>query len=77
MVLTGDTKGNFLTFDAKDGKVVLKKPMGDPVRFKEHSGASLGRFRLRPAAAPCRDASARVRSGATSVPELASARPWG
>jgi alcohol dehydrogenase (cytochrome c) len=31
IVLTGDTKGNFLAFDAKDGKVLLKKPMGDPI----------------------------------------------
>jgi hypothetical protein len=29
--LTGDTKGNFLAFDAKDGKVLLKKQLGDPV----------------------------------------------
>ena len=25
LVLTGDTKGNFLAFDARDGKVLLKK----------------------------------------------------
>ena len=31
LVLTGDTKGNFLAFDAKDGKVLLKKPLGDPI----------------------------------------------
>jgi alcohol dehydrogenase (cytochrome c) len=31
LVLTGDTKGNFLAFDAKDGKVLLKKNLGDPI----------------------------------------------
>ena len=31
LVLTGDTKGNFLAFDAKDGKVLLKKHLGDPI----------------------------------------------
>ncbi|MFZ0590581.1 MAG: PQQ-binding-like beta-propeller repeat protein, partial [Bryobacteraceae bacterium] len=31
LVLTGDTKGNFIAFDAKDGKVLLKKHLGDPI----------------------------------------------
>ncbi len=31
LVLTGDTKGNFLAFDARDGKVLLKKNLGDPI----------------------------------------------
>jgi len=31
LVLTGDTKGNFIAFDAKDGKVLLKKNLGDPI----------------------------------------------
>ena len=31
LVLTGDTKGNFLAFDAKNGKVLLKKPLGNPI----------------------------------------------
>lgn len=31
LVLTGDTKGNFLAFDSKDGKVLLKKNLGDPI----------------------------------------------
>jgi len=31
VVLTGDTKGNFLAFDAKDGRVLLKKNLGDPI----------------------------------------------
>jgi alcohol dehydrogenase (cytochrome c) len=31
VVLTGDTKGNFLAFDAKNGSVLLKKAMGDPI----------------------------------------------
>jgi alcohol dehydrogenase (cytochrome c) len=31
LVLTGDTKGNFLAFDAKDGKVLQKKNLGDPI----------------------------------------------
>jgi alcohol dehydrogenase (cytochrome c) len=31
LVLTGDTKGNFIAFDAKDGKVLLKKTLGDPI----------------------------------------------
>jgi glucose dehydrogenase len=31
LVLTGDTKGNFIAFDAKDGKVLLKKSLGDPI----------------------------------------------
>jgi len=31
IVLTGDTKGNFLVFDGKDGRVLLKKNLGDPI----------------------------------------------
>jgi len=31
LVLTGDTKGNFLAFDAKTGQVLLKKNLGDPI----------------------------------------------
>src|SRR5664279_1327775 len=31
VVLTGDTKGNFLAFDAANGNVLLKKPLGDPI----------------------------------------------
>ena len=31
LVLTGDTKGHFIAFDAKDGKVLLKKHLGDPI----------------------------------------------
>ena len=32
LVLTGDTKGNFIAFDARDGKVLLKKKnLGDPI----------------------------------------------
>lgn len=31
LVLTGDTKGNFIAFDARDGKVLLKKNLGDPI----------------------------------------------
>jgi outer membrane protein assembly factor BamB len=31
LVLTGDTKGNFIAFDAKDGRVLLKKALGDPI----------------------------------------------
>jgi len=31
LVLTGDTRGNFIAFDAKDGKVLLKKHLGDPI----------------------------------------------
>jgi alcohol dehydrogenase (cytochrome c) len=30
-VLTGDTKGNFLVFDAASGHVLLKKDLGDPI----------------------------------------------
>ena len=29
LVLTGDTKGNFIALDARDGKVLLKKNLGD------------------------------------------------
>lgn len=31
VVLTGDTKGNFLAFDAATGRVLLKKNLGDPI----------------------------------------------
>jgi PQQ-dependent dehydrogenase (methanol/ethanol family) len=31
IVLTGDTKGNLLVFDAKDGRVLLNKHLGDPI----------------------------------------------
>jgi alcohol dehydrogenase (cytochrome c) len=31
LVLTGDTKGNFIAFDAKTGQVLLKKNLGDPI----------------------------------------------
>jgi alcohol dehydrogenase (cytochrome c) len=31
VLLTGDTKGNFLAFDAASGKVLLSKDMGDPI----------------------------------------------
>jgi alcohol dehydrogenase (cytochrome c) len=31
LVLTGDTKGNLLAFDAKTGQVLLKKNLGDPI----------------------------------------------
>jgi alcohol dehydrogenase (cytochrome c) len=31
IVLTGDTKGNFLVFDGMDGRVLLKKSLGDPI----------------------------------------------
>ena len=31
VVLTGDTKGNFLALDAASGKVLLKKALGDPI----------------------------------------------
>lgn len=31
VLLTGDTKGNFLAFDAATGKVLLRKDMGDPI----------------------------------------------
>ena len=31
LALTGDTKGNFIAFDARDGKVLLKKNLGDPI----------------------------------------------
>lgn len=31
LVLTGDTKGNFLAFDASNGRVLLQKPLGDPI----------------------------------------------
>ena len=31
LVLTGDTKGNFIALDARDGKVLLKKNLGDPI----------------------------------------------
>jgi alcohol dehydrogenase (cytochrome c) len=31
LVYTGDTKGNFIAFDAKDGKVLFKKNLGDPI----------------------------------------------
>lgn len=31
LLLTGDTKGNFIAFDAKDGRVLLKKNLGDPI----------------------------------------------
>jgi len=31
IVLTGDTKGNLLVFDGKDGRVLLKKNLGDPI----------------------------------------------
>src|SRR5436190_2133767 len=31
VVLTGDTKGNFLALDAASGKVLLKKHLGDPI----------------------------------------------
>lgn len=31
LVLTGDTKGNFIAFDARNGKVLLKKNLGDPI----------------------------------------------
>jgi alcohol dehydrogenase (cytochrome c) len=31
VLLTGDTKGNFLAFDAASGRVLLKKALGDPV----------------------------------------------
>lgn len=30
-MLTGDTKGNALAFDARDIKVLLKKNLGDPI----------------------------------------------
>lgn len=31
IVLTGDTKGNLLVFDGKDGRVLFKKNLGDPI----------------------------------------------
>jgi alcohol dehydrogenase (cytochrome c) len=31
VLLTGDTKGNFLALDARDGKVLLQKNLGDPI----------------------------------------------
>jgi len=31
VLLTGDTKGNFLALDAANGRVLLKKGMGDPI----------------------------------------------
>jgi alcohol dehydrogenase (cytochrome c) len=31
LLLTGDTKGNFLAFDASNGKLLLKKDLGDPI----------------------------------------------
>ena len=31
LVLTGDTKGKFIAFDAKTGQVLLKKSLGDPI----------------------------------------------
>ena len=31
VLLTGDTKGNFLAFDAANGRVLLKKDLGDPI----------------------------------------------
>jgi alcohol dehydrogenase (cytochrome c) len=31
VLLTGDTKGNFLAFDAATGKVLLQKDLGDPI----------------------------------------------
>ena len=31
VVLTGDTKGNFLAFDAASGNVLLKMDLGDPI----------------------------------------------
>ena len=31
VLLTGDTKGNFLAFDAASGRVLLKKELGDPI----------------------------------------------
>jgi alcohol dehydrogenase (cytochrome c) len=31
IVLTGDSKGNFLVFDGADGRVLLKKNLGDPI----------------------------------------------
>jgi alcohol dehydrogenase (cytochrome c) len=31
IVLTGDTRGNFLAFDAASGSVLLKKDLGDPI----------------------------------------------
>jgi len=31
LVLTGDTKGNFIAFDARVGKVLLRKHLGDPI----------------------------------------------
>jgi alcohol dehydrogenase (cytochrome c) len=31
VLLTGDTKGNFLAFDAANGRVLLKRDLGDPI----------------------------------------------
>jgi alcohol dehydrogenase (cytochrome c) len=31
VLLTGDTKGNFLAFDAANGDVLLKKDLRDPI----------------------------------------------
>jgi alcohol dehydrogenase (cytochrome c) len=31
LVLTGDTKGNFIALNARDGRVLLKKNPGDPM----------------------------------------------
>ena len=31
LVLRGDTKRNFIAFDAKNGRVLLKKNLGDPI----------------------------------------------
>jgi alcohol dehydrogenase (cytochrome c) len=31
VLLTGDTKGNFLAFDAANGHVLLQKNLGDPI----------------------------------------------
>ena len=31
LVLTGDTKGNFIAFEAKTGQLLLNKHLGDPI----------------------------------------------
>jgi alcohol dehydrogenase (cytochrome c) len=31
VLLTGDTRGNFLALDASSGRVLLKKDLGDPI----------------------------------------------
>ena len=31
LLLTGDTKGNFLAFDASNGNVLLKEDLDDPI----------------------------------------------